>query len=127
MQEWIQTEIASLVTKYSTVPPPWVMYNEHPYSICWRMGGGESHLMLWWEWWPQQWTEGQKIEYFRKWPPPPCWLVFLIEAIWNVDAFEDEDTERLMPYFNRTSDLGFGGRHDYERDIEDPKWLVQDE
>ncbi len=116
-------QIDRLVAEYGTVPPPWVMYNEHPYSICWRMGGGESHIMVWWEWWPQQkFTDDQKIEYFRRWPPPPCWLDFLIAAIWDVDTSEEE----LTPYFKRTSELGFGDQHDYQRDLDDPKWLERD-
>jgi hypothetical protein len=121
MQAWMSAEIERLVAEYGTVPPPWVVYNEHPYSICWRMGGGESHIMVWWEWWPQQgFTGDQKIAYLRRWPPPPCWLAFLIEAIWDVDTSEDE---QLMPYFKRTSELGFGDQDDYQRDLNDPKWL----
>jgi hypothetical protein len=78
--------------------------------------------MLWSEWWRQQgFTEEQKIEYFRRWPPPHCWLAFLIEAVWGVDTFEEEDN--LGPYFERTAALGFGGQQDYKRDRDDPKWL----
>ena len=54
MQPWIQGEIDRLVAEHGAVPPSWVMYHEHPFSICWRMGGGESHLIVWWEWWPEQ-------------------------------------------------------------------------
>jgi hypothetical protein len=122
MEPWMRGEIGRLVAEHGTVPPPWVVYNEHPYSICWRMGGGESHVMLWWAWWSRQgFTEDQKVAYFRRWPPPHCWLTFLIEAVWGVDPSEDE--ENLLPYFDRTRALGFGGREDYERDLDDPKWL----
>jgi len=87
MQAWMQAAIRDLETKHGTVPPPWVLYHEHPCSTCWRMGGGESHIMLWWEWWPQQtMTEVERIAYFRRWPPPHCWLPFLIEALWGVDV-----------------------------------------
>jgi hypothetical protein len=121
MEPWIQAEIDSLVAEHNTVPPPWVVYHEHPYSICWRMGGGESHLMVWWEWWSrQEFTEDQKVAYFRCWPPPYCWLAFLIQAIWAIDTFEERDN--LAPYFERTSALGFGSQQDYERDLNDPKW-----
>jgi hypothetical protein len=72
MEPWMKEKIGSLVAEYGTVPPPWVVYDAHPYSICWRMDGGESHRRLWWEWWPRQgFTEDQKIAYFRRWPPPP--------------------------------------------------------
>jgi hypothetical protein len=66
----------------------------------------------------------QKIEYFRKWPPLHCWLAFMIEAIWAIDEFSAG--EELAPYFERTRELGFGGQEDYERDLEDPKWLEQE-
>ena len=122
MEPWMPAEIDRLTAAYGTVPPPWVVFPEHPYSICWRMGGGESHLMVWWAWWPLQgFDEAQKVTYFRRWPPPPCWLPFLIEAVWGIEAAEDADD--LGPYFERTRALGFGGREDYERDLDDPKWL----
>lgn len=126
MEEWIQKAIEGLTTQHGAVPPPWFMYDAHPHSICWRMGGGESHMMVWSQWWPeQQLTEAQKIEYFRKWPPPHCWLGFMIEAIWEVDEFDAAET--LAPYFERTQALGFGSQQDYERDMEDPKWLEKED
>ncbi len=92
MEPWMLDEVVRLVAEHGTVPPPWVMHNEHPYSMRWRMGDGEGHREVWWAWWPQQgFTEQQKIEYFRKWPPPHCWLAFLIEAVWGVDTFEERD------------------------------------
>jgi hypothetical protein len=117
-------EVKRLTAEYGTVPPPWVVFDEHPYSICWRMGGGESHQQLWWEWWQRQrLTEEQKVAYFRRWPPPHCWLAVLIEALWGVDTFDEQ--ANLAPYFERTSALGFGSQEDHERDLEDPKWLEQ--
>lgn len=121
MKDWMQEDLTSLVAEYGTVPPPWVMFNEHPYSMRWRMGSGESHMLIWWEWWPKQsFTEDQKIEYFRQWPPPHCWLEFVIQAIWKVDALYEKD--KLPPYFNRMEALGFGSHADFERDLVDPKW-----
>jgi hypothetical protein len=121
-EPWMQWEIDRLVAEYGTVPPPWVIANEHPYSLYWRMGGSETHLMVWWEWWKRQaFTEKQKLDYFRCWPPPYCWLTFLIEAVWGVDTSKNED--KLGPYFERTAALGFGTWQDYKRDLEDPKWL----
>ncbi|MCS6864852.1 MAG: hypothetical protein RMJ56_09570 [Gemmataceae bacterium] len=122
MKPWMREEVATLVTKHGTVPPPWMAFPEHPYSLCWRMGGGEAYLELWWAWWKQQqFTEEQKVAYFRRWPPPYCWLEFLIEAVWGIDTCAEKDN--LGPYFERTAALGFGSQQDYERDLEDPKWL----
>jgi hypothetical protein len=119
---FMREEVKRLTAVHGTVPPPWVVYNEHPYSIGWRMGGGESHIQLWWEWWPKQsFTAEERIGYFYQWPPPHCWLPFLIEAVWGVDTF-DEKTN-LAPYFERTAALGFGNQQDYEQDLNDPKWL----
>ncbi|MDR2326600.1 MAG: hypothetical protein LBE51_14545 [Acidovorax sp.] len=123
MDTWMRKSIEQLTATHGCVPPPWVVYNAHPYSMCWRMGAGESHIMLWSAWWPQQaLTQEQKIAYFRQWPLPPCWLPFLITAIWDVDTV-DADDAALAPYFERTSALGFGGRKAYEADLDDPKWL----
>ena len=62
-----------------------------------------------------------KIAYFRRWPPPYCWLIFLIGAVWDVDTSEEE--ANLPPHFERTAALGFGSQQDHERDLDDPKWL----
>jgi hypothetical protein len=119
----MQGEIDALIAKHGTVPPPWAVAHEHPSNMCWRMGGGESHMMLWSEWWPQQnLTEAQKIEYFRRWSPPHCWLAFVMEAIWDVDDYEDDET--LAPFFDRLEALGFGSRQDYVSDFHDSKWLA---
>lgn len=116
MQEWITLEINKLTAKYGTVPPPWILFDEHPYSICWRMGGGESYLEVWSEWWAtQKFNEDQKIEYFRSFELPHCWLGFLIEAIWEVDVFDKE--KDLTPFFDKTKELGFGSRDDYEQEM----------
>ncbi len=117
----MQEEVDRLIAEHGTVPPPWVVYHEHPYSMCWRMGDGESHKELWRGWGGKQgFSEDQKVAYFRRWPPPHCWLAFLIEAVWGVGTFEERDI--LAPYFERTEALGFGSQQEYERDLEDPKW-----
>jgi hypothetical protein len=119
---FMREEIKRLTAKHGTVPPPWVVFDEHPYSICWRMGGGETHIRLWWEWWEQlKQTEEERVSYFRRWRPPYCWLAFLIEAVWGVERSESD--EQMLPYFERTSVLGFGSQQDYERDLGDPRWL----
>lgn len=121
MKRWMRKEIKALVAEYGTVPLPWVVFKEPPYSLRWRMGAGEAHQELWWAWWPEQgFSEEQKVAYFRLWPPPHCWLPFLIEAVWGVCTFEEGDI--LTAYFKRTAALGFGSQQEYERDLNDPKW-----
>src|SRR5512133_570637 len=90
--EWIEKRIIELAEEYGSVPPPWFIFPDtHPYDIGWRMGGGESHLMVFNNWWEQEkknWDEAQRVEYFRRWPPPPRWLKWMIDAIWDLTPFE---------------------------------------
>jgi hypothetical protein len=127
--EWIEKEIAEFIEAYGAVPPPWFMFPDtHPYDIGWRMGAGESHVMVFSTWWEQKkndFDEAQRIEYFRRWPPPPRWLPWMIDVIWDLDPLEMEDPEAFnySPYFARTEALGFGTQAEYEQDINDPRWL----
>ncbi|WP_424951236.1 hypothetical protein [Deinococcus sp.] len=136
MKPWAAEEIARLTAIYGTVPPPWIIAPaEHPYSLYWRMGGGEAHVMVWSAWWAQQGgahtrpTEVQALDYFRDWPPPPVWLPWLIDVLWKPEDWEadEEVAAGTEDYFTRTEALGFGGRADYERDSEEPKWSSEDE
>jgi hypothetical protein len=67
MKQWMQDEIAALTARHGTVPPPWAVYREHPSNMCWRMGGGESHMMLWSEWWPQQNLRNEPRQWRSGW------------------------------------------------------------
>jgi hypothetical protein len=128
MKDWIESEIARAIDKYGDVPPLWIIFpDEHPYSICWRMGYGEGYVEMWGQWWQQQnWNEFQRITYFRQWTPPYAWLEWTIEAIWDLRAWEETDFDYL-PYFDRLETLGFGSQKDYERDLDDPKWLDRED
>ncbi|KAF4434137.1 integrin alpha n-terminal [Fusarium acutatum] len=91
-------------------------------NIGWRMGAGESYIMMYWTWWEQQkeqLDEKQRIEYFRRWPPPPEWLIWMIEIIWDLDPKDFEDEDDYSPYFRRTETLGFGSEDDYKNAIRD--------
>lgn len=123
----LDQEIAAYVAKHGAVPPPWFVFPDtHPYDGTWRMGAGECYLDVFRRWWrSQNLDEEQRIEYFRKWPPPPRWLEWMIDAIWAPE-FEDGDDEQdlaFAPYFDRVAALGFGAKADYDKDLEDPKWL----
>jgi hypothetical protein len=117
----VQAKIHALVKEHGTVPPALVIFDEHPYSICWRMGSGESYLRLWWDWWQRQGlTEEQRIAYFRRWPPPHSWLVFLIGA---VGCRHVRGRDKPNPILRAHRHAGLRRSKVYERDLDDPKWL----
>ena len=122
--------------------PPWEKHNEHPCSLCWRMGCGESYIMAWWEWWRQNYkdkhrSEKEEITYFQEHSPPPhCWLAFVVEAIWDPvdgddqeamildDSVEESDLKpEVAICFEKLKASGLGGYQDYVKDSRDPKWL----
>lgn len=121
----IKRNIEELVGRYGAVPPPWIYAeNTHPMSIMWRMGGGESHIMVFGQWWKQsQMDEAERIAYFKKWPPPPRWMEWTAHAIWNLKPWEHEGTFDYAPYFAKLEAAGFEGVADFEADFNDDKWL----
>ncbi len=129
--EWIEKRIVELVEEYGSVPPPWFMFPDtHPYDIGWRMGAGESHVMVFSAWWEREkkdLDEARRIEYFRRWPPPPRWLTWMIDVIWDLNPLDMEDPEAFdySSYFTPTEELGFGSQAEYEKDINDPRWLEE--
>ena len=120
----LEQEAARLTEQYGAVPPPWSMFpDEHPYSICWRMGAGESYIIVWGHWWKRvPWSHEERIAYFRKWPPPPRFLECLANYLWDLKTWESKGEFDYTPYFNELERLGFGSRSEYERDLEDPRW-----
>lgn len=125
LDPWIVLEIERLTASHGTVPPPWIVApDEHPYSAYWRMGSGESHIMVWGAWWATQGMDAAaRISYFRQFPPQPRWLEWMVDAIWDVPYSEDDDGETFdrAPFFAEAEALGFGSRQDYERDLDDPR------
>ena len=82
------------------------------------MGGGESHVMAFGEWWNQQSKSfDERIEYFRKWPPPPRWCAWMADVIWELEPWESEDEFDYLIYFEKLKELGFEGTDDYESDL----------
>lgn len=117
------SKITKLINEHGSVPPPWFKFPDtHRYSICWRMGEGEDYIetfFTWWEETKESLDESQRIEYFRKWPPPPRWLGWMSELIWDLDFEDFEDEENYRPYFVRTKELGFGDEEEYQKDWEE--------
>ena len=122
--EWYRRRLAGYVARYGAVPPPWVYAEDsHPYSMQWRMGDGETLVMVFWEWWDQQgWPVPERVEYFRKWPPPPRWIPWMADAIWDLRPWEGGEFD-YGPYFGCLEQLGFLGVADVDRDLDDPRWL----
>lgn len=53
--------------------PLWLSgYDYHPYSMGWRMGGGEAYRCAFWDWYEELETEQQE-EFDALFPPPPLW------------------------------------------------------
>lgn len=95
-----EDKIAELVAQHGAVPPPYFMFQgTDPYSICWRMGAGEDYFEFFFNWLGEEkgsLDESQRIEYLRKWPPPPAWLAWMIAVIWDLSPkglYEDDDSE----------------------------------
>ena len=55
--------------------PPWVKHPNIPYfSIGWRMGEGESYIIVW-QSWAKSMNESQLLIYFAQYKPIPVeWL-----------------------------------------------------
>lgn len=122
--DWYKSGVAELMEEYGTVPPPWVLApNGHPYSMMWRMGYGQTHILIFGEWMRQECPgEASKIAYFKKFPPPPRWLSSMVSYIWDVDIFS-ERAEDYASYFKKLDELGFSGTAEFEQDLNDEKWL----
>ena len=99
--------VAKLLDQHGDVPPPWIyVKNSHPCNIGWRMGDGETYIMVFGEWWEQQnKIEEQRIEYFRKWPAPPRWMIWMADLIWDLQLWdcEGEFDYDLIEFYERFS------------------------
>lgn len=123
----LQQAVEDFIQRISEVPPPWAeLPDTHPCDIGWRMGGGEWHIMVWGHWWDaQNFPHQERVEYFRRWPPPPCWLEWVADTLWDLTPWDTPDEFDYSPYFVQLELLGFGTRADFEQDFNDPKWFDQ--
>lgn len=128
--EWIESEITELVAEHGAVPPPYFAYpNIHPFSIGWRMGGGESYKSVYWTWAYREkggMNEAQRIAYCRQFPPPPLWLTWAIDFIWRSEDDEgmelDPNAGECSAYFKRMEELGLGTEEECRR-----AWKLEEE
>ncbi|VWC66450.1 hypothetical protein BLA39750_00205 [Burkholderia lata] len=122
--DWYRQSVADYTAQYGTVPPPWVIAaDSHPYSMRWRMGGGETFMMVFQEWWEQQaWQERERVAYFLKWPPPPRWIPWMADVIWDLEPWDEDGEFDYTRYYAQLEQLGLGGTADVEADMEDSRW-----
>lgn len=122
-EEWYLKEKAKFLSKYGEIPPHWVIFpNSHPYSIMWRMGGGETFAMVFSNWFEDNFQkESARVQFFLKYPPPPRWLEIMSSYIWNTEIIGEEFEKSTI--LKRLKGLGFLGTEKYLTDLEDPKWL----
>ncbi|BDD08084.1 hypothetical protein FUAX_05160 [Fulvitalea axinellae] len=108
-EEWYITSSKKLIDKYGDVPPPWIYEPEaSPYSIGWRMGGGEGHISILGEWLDQKKPSfDERVEYLKKYDPPGRWYFWAIRFLWEVNLYETDD-EQFLPYLKKLNKLGFG-------------------
>ena len=129
-EAWYHDYLHKQMEKYGDFPPPYVLApDEHPLSMFWRMGGGESHLMVFFEWFESQFkTHEAKIEYLLKWPIPPCWFGWVVETIWPISddvtrAMEKGEEYDYSPYFEKLTAYGFRNTDKFEADFNDERWF----
>lgn len=122
-EEWYIKNSKKLIQEYGDIPPPWIFApTTHPYSICWRMGGGETHVMILWEWMKHQnFTTSNRIDYIKKYPPPPRWLEWAVDFIWDLKIDENDDRD-YPSYFKKLEEIGITGTADFEKDFNDDRW-----
>ncbi len=121
-KEWYKTELNKYLKTYGEVPPPWIVEPHiHPYSIGWRMAGGETFMMVFGEWFSKTYkTEQEKMNYFKKHTPPSRWMAWVARAIWDIQN-STESHFSYDPYFQKLIDAGFQGVDDYQKDLDEDK------
>ena len=67
------------LAQHGSVRPPWVLFpGTHPFDIAWRMGAGETHVMLWGAW---EVASTERINAIRKHGAVPAdWAWWAAEA-----------------------------------------------
>ena len=118
-KDWYIKKSSDLTKQYGDVPPPWIIVpNAHPYSIGWRMGSGETHIMVLSEWLDQkQFSLEERITYLHKYPAPPRWYDWIIHFLWKTDTIEFEKND-YQPYLEKLTQLGFKNTNDFFSDME---------
>ena|GEM_PF-1027808 len=125
-RDWYIKASKEYIDQHDDVPAPWIICPTfHPYSIGWRMGRGESFMMVWGEWWEQMKLDfDERLAYFRKYPPPPRWFEFTSRELFELDPWGRAagDPFDYLPYFEKLTEMGFEGAERIEEDMNDKRW-----
>ena len=129
-EQWYRDHFHKQVEKHGDFPPPYVFApDEHPLSMFWRMGGGETHLMVFFEWFESEFkTHESKIKYLLKWPTPPCWFGWVAQAVWPIGddvmrAVEKGEEYDYSAYLEKLAGFGFRNTEKFESDYNDERWF----
>ena len=117
--EWYIKLRDEQIERYGDVAPPWVCYpNSHPYSIGWRMGSGETHIMVLNEWFDEKkFNYEERLSYLKKYPAPPRWYMWIVDFLLEIDTTEFEEKD-YFPYFEKLKALGFKNTDNFMEDLE---------
>jgi hypothetical protein len=131
LRKLLDRAVKAEVAAHAVVRPPWVVHpGTDPFEICWRMGGGEWHLMVWWDWWNSgERTEKARIDYFRAQLPPAPWQAWAATAVWpEMEAQNAEEEERWLEAQGaaaaRLAEAGVGSYPDWREWIDG--WNAED-
>ncbi|RYJ36456.1 hypothetical protein NU08_4522 [Flavobacterium anhuiense] len=67
-------------------------------------------------------TTDKRIAYFKKYNPPPRWLASVVDSIWETEGWNEPFFD-YTPYLKKLEEYGFIGTSEYEKDLNDQKWL----
>jgi hypothetical protein len=88
--------LADEIRTHGSVRPPWVAFpGVHPFDIAWRMGAGETHVMLW-----RAWAAGRTVSettavIARYGAVPADWSWWAADAL---DCIVDADDIYDVPF-----------------------------
>jgi hypothetical protein len=87
-KDWLQAAIDEELSNNNPLLPPWIRHPElERGSLGWRMGYGESYMMVWWKW-IEQFNQDELLEYFKQQIPIP-----LPWQDWVACYFEQDEDE----------------------------------
>src|SRR3954452_7308901 len=78
------------LAQHGSVRPPWILFpGVHPFDIAWRMGAGETHVMLWGAW---DISRSERIAAIQKHGAVPAdwawWAGDMVELIGGEDMYD---------------------------------------